>query len=123
MSITGITKNITYTCSDGKVFEDEIIAQKYEKELSQKSEARYESWVRNSYSGKKLLANHKLDEFGTWRIRGEDPNCDLGGVHHQPELGIVEGTLEDIIKYAVKLPNFYTWAGGGDISKVKIKKV
>lgn len=119
----GITKNVTYTCSDGKVFDNEIAARKYEEELSRKSEARYEQWIRTSNGGRRLLQKHALNEFGTWRIRGEDPNCDFGGAHYQPELGTVEGKLDDVIKYAVKLSGFYTWGSGGDITKVEIKKL
>lgn len=118
-----ITKTVTYTCSDGKTFTNENLANKYETELAQRSEAQYEQWTRTSYSGKKLLVKHSLNEVGTWRIRGEDPNCDFGGAHYQPELGTVEGRLEDVIRYAVKLPGFYTWGGGGDILKVEIRKL
>jgi hypothetical protein len=118
-----ITKTVTYTCSDGKTFTDEKLAEKYETEITQKSEAKYEQWVRTSYGAKKLLAKHSLNEVGIWRILGEDPNCDFGGHHFQPELGAVEGKLEDAIRYAVKFPNFYTWGGGGDIQKVEIKRL
>jgi len=118
-----ITKTVTYTCSDGKTFTDEKLANKHENELTLKSEALYEKWIRSSYSGKKLLAKHSMNETGTWRIRGEDPNCDFGGAHYQPELGTVEGRLEDVIRYAVKLSGFYSWGGGGDIQKVEIKRV
>jgi hypothetical protein len=78
---------------------------------------------RNTYSGKALLQKHSLTETGLWRIRGEDPNCDFGGHHYQPDLGVVEGTLKDIIDYAVGLKNFWTWGGGGDISLVEVKKI
>jgi len=118
-----VIKTITFTCSDGKEFANEKLAEQHEENISRYAEALYEKWIRTSYSGKKLLVNHKLDEFGTWRIRGEDPNCDLGGAHYQPDLGTVEGKLEDVIKHAIKLPGFYTWGGGGDISKVEIRKL
>ena len=62
-----------------------------------------------TYTGQELLKKHSLGEKGIWRIRGEDPNCDFGGFHHNPELGIVEGTLEDVITYGVSLPSFWTW--------------
>lgn len=78
---------------------------------------------RNTYSGKALLGKYPLTETGLWRIRGEDPNCDFGGHHYQPELGVVEGTLADVIDYAVGLKNFWTWGGGGDISLVEVKKI
>jgi hypothetical protein len=118
-----ITKTIIYTCSDGKEFSDEKLAEKHEVEITQKAEARYEQWIRTSYGGKKLLEKHSLNENGTWRIRGEDPNCDLGGHHYHPDLGTVEGKLEDVIRYAVNLPRFYAWGGGGDIQKVQIKRL
>lgn len=119
----GITKIVTYTCSDGKVFDTENAAGQHEEALSRKSEARYEQWIRTSYGARRLLEKHGLNEFGVWRIRGEDPNCDFGGSHYQPELGVVEGNLKDVIKYAVKLHGFYTWGSGGDITKVEIKRL
>lgn len=72
----------------------------------------------NTYTGKKLVTEHRPDEYGLWRILGEDPNCDLGGHHHQPELALVEGKLEDIIAYAVDLKGFWQWGSGGDIRRV-----
>ncbi len=71
-----------------------------------------------TYSGRKLLEQHRLDETGFWQIQGEDPNCDLGGYHHQPDLGVVEGKLEDVIRYAVNLRSFWTWGAGGEIRKI-----
>jgi hypothetical protein len=78
----------------------------------------YQQYTEVSYSGRKLLKEHSLDETGLWEILGEDPNCDWGGHHHQPQLGIVEGRLGDIIAYAVELAGFWTWGGGGDIRKM-----
>jgi hypothetical protein len=78
---------------------------------------------RNTYSGKALLGKYPLTETGLWRIRGEDPNCDMGGNHYQPDLGVVDGTLVDVIEYAVGLDKFWTWGGGGDITLVEVKKV
>lgn len=70
---------------------------------------------KNTYSGKKLLEAHALAEVGVWEVRGEDPNCDFGGAHHQPLLGYFEGKLEDVVRYAVELPNFWEWGSGGSI--------
>ena len=72
----------------------------------------------NTYSYQQLVKKHSLSETGIWKVRGEDPNCDFGGHHHMPELGTFEGKLEDIINYAVTLPNFWQWGSGGDITKV-----
>lgn len=78
-----------------------------------------ESWA--SYN-KKMYAL-PTSTVGIWHVTGEDPNCDYGGSHHQPSLGYFEGTLEDIIHYAVDLPNWVTWGGGGDIKKVEVQKI
>lgn len=83
----------------------------------------YEQFTETTYSGKKLLESHSLSETGTWRILGEDPNCDFGGPHHSPFLGTVEGKLEDVIRYAVELPGFWQWGFGGSIEKVEVKKI
>ena len=126
-----ITKSTTYTCSDGMKFNNEWKANEHEQKLNDAKFAsmngglsdRAAKWLRTSYCGQKLREKHSLDEEGTWRIRGEDPNCDFGGHHYQPELGTVEGKLRDVVEHAVQLDGFYTWGGGGDIIKVTIKKV
>ncbi len=77
----------------------------------------YKQFTEVSYSGRKLLEKHSLSEHGVWQIFGEDPNCDWGGYHHEPELGFAEGTLEEVIRYAVELPRFWQWGAGGRIVK------
>lgn len=69
-----------------------------------------------TFAGRELLKKYKLTDVGTWKVRGEDPNCDFGGTHIMPDLGTYEGKLEDVIAYAVTLPSFWTWGAGGDIS-------
>lgn len=76
-----------------------------------------------TYGGKELLKKHSLEETGFWRILGEDPNCDWGGSHYNPDLGTVEGRLGDVIEYGVRLPNFWAWGGGGEFKKVIMKPV
>lgn len=71
---------------------------------------------------RRLLEAHHANEQGTWRIRGEDPNCDLGGHHHQPELDIVTGTYINVVEYALGLSGFFSWGGGGDIEKITSTK-
>lgn len=78
----------------------------------------YQQYTQVSYSGRRLLEQHKLTEEGLWQIQGEDANCDFGGSHHMPDLGIVEGVLKDVIEYAVELPRFWQWGGGGSITKI-----
>lgn len=83
---------------------------------------RVNDYLNTTYSGKMLLNSHTLDEKGLWKIKGEDPNCDMGGHHHQPEIGIIEGTLQEALEYGVTHPNFYSWGGGGSFEKVSIIK-
>lgn len=128
MSVTEVK---TYVCSDGKFFNDRWAAEKHEQKLNDTAFAQMHgnisnkaaNWLRTTYSGQRLCEKYSLDEEGTWRIRGEDPNCDFGGHHHQPELGTVEGKLRDVVEHAVNLKCFYTWGGGGDITKVSIRRV
>ena len=75
-----------------------------------------------NYSGKQLLKVHKLEDVRVWDIYGEDPNCDMGGSHHQPYLATVEGSLIKAIEYAVGLTDFYQWGAGGDLKVAKQTK-
>lgn len=77
----------------------------------------------NSYSGRELTSKHSLYETGIWKIFGEDPNCDLTGHHHMPDLGTVEGRLTDVINEAVAMSGFWQWGAGGRIEKVSIRKI
>lgn len=78
-------------------------------------------YLQETYSGKELLKKHQLDEKGTWEVRGEDPNCDLGGHHHMPVLGRYQGTLNEVIDIAVNSAGFWQWGGGGDIQKISVE--
>lgn len=73
-----------------------------------------------SYEYKELLKKHSLTDEGVWEILGEDPNCDMGGSHHQPKLAVVSGRLGEVIKAAVDMKSFWTWGSGGSIRFVKI---
>lgn len=79
-----------------------------------------------TWNGKILLDKYNLTAVGVWHIFGEDPNCDMGGPHHTPDLGYFEGKLEDVIHVAVELPQFWQWGGGGQIKREdppKVRKV
>ncbi len=79
---------------------------------------------KRTYGYGELIKKHPdMNESGMWQIRGEDPNCDLGGSHHQPDLGVVEGKLGPTILYAVDLPGFWQWGGGGSITKIEVAKL
>jgi len=98
------------------------------RQLQREKEAKRTPYDRylDTYNGRKLLEKHSLSEYGVWQIKGEDPNCDMGGIHYQPDLGYVEGTLEKVIRHAVELSNFWQWGGGGDITRASdrlIKKL
>jgi hypothetical protein len=56
-----------------------------------------------------------LDKYGVYHIKGEDPNCDFGGSHHEPDLGYLEGPLWAVINEAVELSGFFSWGGGGKV--------
>lgn len=77
----------------------------------------------NTYSGKKLLEKHSLSTEGTWAVYGEDPNCDLGGPHHQPLLGYYTGKLIDVIANVESMNSFWQWGAGGRIELVSAVKV
>jgi hypothetical protein len=85
-------------------------------------EQKVKDYLERTYNGKRLLELHSLDEKGPWKITGEDPNCDMGGSHHTPYLGIFDGTLKEAIEYGVMQPRFYAWGGGGDFEKIQIMK-
>lgn len=112
-----MVKTVTkYIASDGKEFDTLSEAQAHDKKHQNKLKKNYEKFLL-TYNGKKLLAKHTLDEYGLWEVRGEDPNCDLGGHHHEPMIGVVEGKLRDVILWSVVHPIFWQWGSGGSISK------
>lgn len=113
MSIT--IKHVSiYITSDGKEFTDYQEAKLYEEKLTNLAPARVEQF-KKSFSGSKLLKKYKLTDVGIWEVRGEDPNCDFGGHHHEPFIGKVRGRLEEVIEWAVQQPNWLTWGAGGSI--------
>lgn len=72
----------------------------------------------HSHARKRLLERYPANTQGTWEIRGEDPNCDLGGYHHEPKLEVVTGTYKNVVEYALTLPNFFGWGSGGSIVRI-----
>lgn len=112
----------SYTTSDGKVFVSLGEAKKHENSLKICPDKALQTYL-NLYVGQCILAKHKLTDYGIWNIYGEDPNCDFGGHHHTPFLQTVEGTLETCLKYAINLKGFYTWGGGGHLTKVTVTKL
>lgn len=66
---------------------------------------------------KRFFEKYNPDEHGIWEIYGEDPNCDFGGHHHNPFLGVVEGFAKDVVEYAMDLRGFWQWGSGGYLKK------
>jgi hypothetical protein len=114
-----VTKKEIYVAHDGKEFDTQAKAIEHEESVYTQAERDYRRYLTNTWSGAKLLENHSLEEEGTWKVEGEDPNCDMGGSHHQPHLGYFEGKLDDVVRKAVTLHRFWQWGGGGSISKVE----
>jgi hypothetical protein len=108
--------------SDGKIHGSENEAEQHELKLSNVQLSLYNDYL-NRYSGIALLEKHSLQEVGTWEVRGEDPNCDLGGSHHNPYLGTFHGRLQDVILKAVGMNGFWQWGGGGEIKLLEIEEV
>jgi len=111
-----------YQTEDGVIHKTELAAKKHVEKLSETDDLAFQRFC-NSRSGEFLLKDNDLKDHGTWEIRGEDPNCDFGGHHHEPYLDTVSCTLEKAIRHAVKLDRFFTWGAGGSISKVKVKTI
>ena len=103
-----------YRTVDGKIHESRDAAEEHERELMTETEIKVQHFL-NTYSGRSLLCKHSLEEMGVWEVRGEDPNCDMGGYHHRPLLFRARGKLRDVIGEAVNYASFYTWGAGGEI--------
>lgn len=65
----------------------------------------------------RLLENYSPNEYGTWKIFGEDQNAELAGPHHEPKLETVNGTYKNVVDYALTLNGFFSWGRGGRIEK------
>lgn len=111
-----ITQN--FVTEDSKSFPTLELAQQHEDDLLLKN-APLNKYLQTS-EGQRLVEKHDLQSHGTWSIKAEDPNRDFGGHHHEPELAVVCGKLEDVINYATSLPRFYTWGAGGRITKLDV---
>lgn len=79
--------------------------------------------MNNDYIRERLLRDRDPNESGSWHVYGEDPNCDLGGPHHEPYLGVFKGRFADVVDKALALPSFFTWGSGGRIDKAHITEV
>lgn len=110
-----------FQSNDGKTYDTEIDALRADEAFRAKSDHVFH--FSRTWSGKRVLEKHSLSETGVWRVEGEDPNCDMGGHHHNPFLGYFEGTLEQVINKAYTLPHWFSWGGGGNIIKAGPEEV
>lgn len=106
-----------FQATDGAQFDTEAEARERELELDRKSEERYAQYLMSH-------PEHPLPgKRANWVVRGEDPNCDLGGYHHQPLLGVVHGTYRAAVMWAVQHPGFYAWGNGGTVEEQEVQEV
>lgn len=105
---------------DGKIFDTPEVAEAHELREQAKVVDPYQDYC-DTYFGRKLFAEYKPDEVGIWEVRGEDPNCDFGGSHHNPYLFTAQGRLEDVVKKAVVHKDFWQWGSGGKIRKIEVQ--
>lgn len=110
-----------YRTRDGELFEDMNAAEEHENKLRKKNDEKFIHYTKTTYVGRNLLQRHSLDETGVWNVQGEDPNCDLDGRHYEPFLFMAEGTLRDVIYEAIQTSGFWTWGGGGRITKIDVR--
>lgn len=71
----------------------------------------------------RLSKEYPGDQYGTWEITGEDPNCDLGGPHHNPQLGYLKGRYDEVLEKALTLGGFFQWGSGGYIKPVEVEDI
>lgn len=109
-----------FQAEDGGVFATAIECITHESKLKVQREDRLTKY-RNGYSYRN--SKYSDNEYGTWQVYGEDPNCDFGGSHHQPYLGTYQGKFIDVARKAVELVGFWQWGAGGEIRKIEVNKV
>lgn len=118
-----MVKQVTkWIAADGREFDTEDQAIKHDNKMKNDLQTKVERFM-NGYSAKKLLEKYSLNHRGVWEVRGEDPNCDMGGAHHEPYLGTFEGELGVVIEWAVKQDGFWQWGGGGSIRPIEVKMI
>ena len=108
-----------YQTEDGKTFDSAKEAYAYEAMLSKKQVNNLDK-VMKCYGVRRSIEMYGLDKQGTWKLTSEDPNCDMGGYHHEPLIGYYKGTLRHVIKVASETSGFFGWGSGGSITLVSI---
>jgi len=75
------------------------------------------------HARERLSKEYPGDQYDTWHITGEDPNCDLGGPHHNPHLGYIKGRYSKVLEKALTLGGFFQWGDGGYIKPVEAENI
>lgn len=114
---------IIYKTEDGAEFESLCAANAQEAMLAKKRVDNFHKFLENTFSGERLLEEHKLTDSGVWAVYGEDPNGGLSGYHHKPFLGKFEGTLEKVVRHAVNMKHFWQGGGGGEIKRTDLEVI
>ncbi len=109
-----------FQAEDGQVFETASACQTHEMLLARKRDDNLTKY-KNGYSYQN--SKYSDNEYGTWQVYGEDPNCDFGGHHHSPYLATYQGKFIDVARKAVELVGFWQWGAGGEIRKIEVNKV
>ena len=79
------------------------------------------SQKKKSPAYERLSKKYPADQYGVWEVRGEDPNCDLGGHHHEPLLGYVQGLYGEVLDWAIEQSGFWQWGAGGSIRSTEVQ--
>ncbi|MCK9531443.1 MAG: hypothetical protein M0R77_12925 [Gammaproteobacteria bacterium] len=110
-----------FIAKDGKKFDTQPEAEAYEAELDRKADERYTKYLTSS-AGKRLLQDHSSTEEGYWHAIGESDDPGIGG-GRGPDLGIYKGRLVDVIRKVTAMNAFWSWGGGGYITKVNVTEL
>lgn len=70
---------------------------------------------------RRKYSNHDLSEVAYWAIFDEGP-VDFGASMGSRFLGLMHGSLENVLRHAVVYPGFWGW-GPGQIKKTTCKHV
>lgn len=111
-----------FVAKDGKKFDTQTEAEAHEAELERKAVDRYIKYMKDTYGGKRLLQDHSPNDVGFWKVVGESDDPGIGG-GRGPDLGTYEGRLIDVIHHATAMDAFWSWGGGGSITKVNVTKL
>jgi hypothetical protein len=112
----GIREKHVFITSDGTEFTERNAAELHEIKLNGEKLDRIEKYLRNRHKSD----IYPLNEEGIWEVRGEDPNCDLGGHHHEPLIGHFKGKFKNVLEYAVSHKDWFVWGIGGSIKKINV---